>query len=129
MIREASSLGPDIVQFVVEAPRVADHARAGQFIIVRTNDRGERVPLTICDVNPGNGTITFVVQAVAESTREVKIPTIASLNPLMVDGTGMCGGCRVRVGTETKFACIDGPEFDAHRDPRARRVREDRGLR
>ncbi len=96
---------------------------------MRTNDRGERVPLTICDVNPGNGTITFVVQAVAESTREVKIPTIASLNPLMVDGTGMCGGCRVIVGTETKFACIDGPEFDAHRDPRARRVREDRRLR
>ncbi|MEE8486359.1 MAG: hypothetical protein V3S38_07425 [Acidimicrobiia bacterium] len=59
VIREASSLGPDIVQFVIEAPRVADHARAGQFIIVRTNDRGKHVPLTICDVNPGGGAITF----------------------------------------------------------------------
>jgi len=42
------------------------------------------------------------------------VRTIVSLNPIMVDGTGMCGGCRVTVGGETKFACVDGPEFDAH---------------
>jgi ferredoxin--NADP+ reductase len=42
------------------------------------------------------------------------VHTIVSLNPVMVDGTGMCGGCRVAVGTETKFACVDGPEFDGH---------------
>jgi ferredoxin--NADP+ reductase len=47
-------------------------------------------------------------------TKELGIPTIASLNPIMIDGTGMCGGCRVMVGGETKFACVDGPEFDAH---------------
>jgi ferredoxin--NADP+ reductase len=52
--------------------------------------------------------------AVAELTRPHEIETIASLNPIMVDGTGMCGGCRVEVGGETKFACVDGPEFDAH---------------
>ncbi|MEN8114796.1 MAG: sulfide/dihydroorotate dehydrogenase-like FAD/NAD-binding protein [Actinomycetota bacterium] len=52
--------------------------------------------------------------AVAEVTRPAEIETVASLNPIMVDGTGMCGGCRVEVGGETKFACVDGPEFDAH---------------
>jgi ferredoxin--NADP+ reductase len=48
-------------------------------------------------------------------TNELGIPTIASLNPIMIDGTGMCGGCRVTVGGEMKFACVDGPEFDAHK--------------
>ncbi len=47
-------------------------------------------------------------------TKELGIPTMASLNPIMIDGTGMCGGCRVTVGGEVKFACVDGPEFDAH---------------
>jgi ferredoxin--NADP+ reductase len=55
-----------------------------------------------------------MMRAVAEVTRPVAIPTVASLNPIMVDGTGMCGGCRVQVGGEVKFACVDGPEFDAH---------------
>lgn len=55
-----------------------------------------------------------MMAAVAEVTRARAIPTVASLNPIMVDGTGMCGGCRVEVGNETKFACVDGPEFDAH---------------
>jgi ferredoxin--NADP+ reductase len=55
-----------------------------------------------------------MMAAVAEVTRPAAITTIASLNPIMVDGTGMCGGCRVRVGDETRFACVDGPEFDAH---------------
>lgn len=50
----------------------------------------------------------------AETTREWKIPTLVSLNTIMVDGTGMCGGCRVTVGGETKFVCVDGPEFDGH---------------
>jgi hypothetical protein len=47
-------------------------------------------------------------------TGKYEIPTVASLNTLMVDGTGMCGACRVSVGGETKFVCVDGPEFDAH---------------
>ncbi len=55
-----------------------------------------------------------MMRAVAETTRPMGIKTIVSLNPLMVDGTGMCGACRVAVGSETKFACVDGPEFDAH---------------
>lgn len=243
VIREAETVGPDIVRLVVDARRVATHARAGQFVIVRANDHGERIPLTICASDEANGTITLVVQAVgattmqinaknvgdqltdvlgplgtpteveifgrclvvaggvgtaivlpvaealsevgnsvtaivgardedhlilidemqaatdrvvittddgsaglhgfvtdalttliaegginyvftagpipmmravAEVTRQQQIPTVASLNPLMVDGTGMCGGCRVTVDGESQFACIDGPEFDAH---------------
>jgi ferredoxin--NADP+ reductase len=236
-------IGPDIVHLEVGAPRVADHAQAGQFVIVRTSRVGERIPLTLAGWDPSDGSITLVVQAagrttqdlvamsagdeladvlgplgaptaiaefgtcvvvvggvgaaiglpvagalvaagnrvttilggrtsdhcilrdaflaagselvvttedgsagrrglvtdalaemmdqmqidrvvtagpvpmmqaVAESTRPEGIPTIASLNPIMVDGTGMCGGCRVRVGGEIRFACVDGPDFDAH---------------
>ena len=55
-----------------------------------------------------------MMRAVAEQTRPEAIKTIVSLNPIMVDGTGMCGGCRVTVGGEIKFACVDGPEFDGH---------------
>jgi ferredoxin--NADP+ reductase len=51
----------------------------------------------------------------AETTRPFRIPTIVSLNTIMIDGTGMCGGCRVTVGNETKFVCVDGPEFDGHK--------------
>lgn len=56
----------------------------------------------------------IMMQACAETTRPFGIETIVSMNPIMVDGTGMCGGCRVRVGNEIRFACVDGPEFDAH---------------
>jgi ferredoxin--NADP+ reductase len=56
-----------------------------------------------------------MMRAVANLTRPVNVRTIVSLNPVMVDGTGMCGGCRVSLGTETRFACVDGPEFDGHR--------------
>lgn len=55
-----------------------------------------------------------MMKAVANITKEYEVPTLVSLNPIMVDGTGMCGGCRVSVGGETKFACVDGPEFDGH---------------
>jgi ferredoxin--NADP+ reductase len=57
---------------------------------------------------------TMMMKAVAEVTRPYGIETIVSLNAIMIDGTGMCGGCRVTVGDEVKFACVDGPEFDAH---------------
>ncbi len=50
----------------------------------------------------------------SETTRPFKVPTVVSLNTIMVDGTGMCGGCRVTVGEDTKFVCVDGPEFDGH---------------
>ncbi len=56
----------------------------------------------------------FMMRAISDLTREYAIPTTVSLNTIMVDGTGMCGGCRVQVGTEIKFTCVDGPEFDGH---------------
>ena len=57
----------------------------------------------------------IMMKVVADLTKKYDIKTIVSLNPIMVDGTGMCGGCRVTVGGETKFACVDGPEFDGHK--------------
>ena len=56
-----------------------------------------------------------MMKFVSKITEEYNVPTMVSLNPIMVDGTGMCGGCRVTVGGETKFACVDGPEFDGHK--------------
>ncbi len=56
----------------------------------------------------------IMMKFVSRLTKELGIPTIVSLNPIMVDGTGMCGACRVSVGDEVKFACVDGPEFDGH---------------
>jgi len=56
----------------------------------------------------------IMMKVVANLTKKYEIKTIVSLNPIMVDGTGMCGGCRVSIGGETKFACVDGPEFDGH---------------
>jgi ferredoxin--NADP+ reductase len=55
-----------------------------------------------------------MMKAVSDLTKPHGIKTVVSLNPIMIDGTGMCGGCRVAVGGEVKFACVDGPEFDAH---------------
>jgi ferredoxin--NADP+ reductase len=56
----------------------------------------------------------IMMKFAAETTRPYRIPTVVSLNTIMVDGTGMCGGCRVTVGGETKFVCVNGPEFDGH---------------
>ena len=240
---------PTIFLMEVEAPRTAKNCLPGQFVIVRTDDEGERIPLTICDYNREKGTITIVAQIIGAGTqfmsslnegdsfkdfvgplgcpselvnesiddlkkekilfiaggvgaapvypqvkwlhehgidadvivgcktkdlliledemkavagnlyittddgsygrsgmvtqtlkdlyaegktydkcvcigpmimmkfavmltKELNLPTIVSLNPIMVDGTGMCGACRVSVGDEIKFACVDGPEFD-----------------
>jgi sulfide dehydrogenase subunit beta len=57
----------------------------------------------------------IMMKACAEATRPHAIKTIVSLNPIMVDGTGMCGGCRVKIGDQVKFACVDGPDFDGHK--------------
>ncbi len=57
----------------------------------------------------------IMMKACAETTRPHGIKTIVSLNPIMVDGTGMCGGCRVKIGNDVKFACVDGPDFDGHK--------------
>ncbi|MDR1534752.1 MAG: NADPH-dependent glutamate synthase [Planctomycetota bacterium] len=69
---------------------------------------GERIDRVVAIGPP------VMMRAVAETTRPFKVKTIVSLNSIMIDGTGMCGGCRVEVGGETKFTCVDGPEFDAH---------------
>ena len=243
-ILKATWIAPGIKRFLIEAPRIARKHEAGQFIILRLDEHGERIPLTIESSDSEHGTISLVVQAVgktthqlnalkegdairdvvgplgkpsiiknfgtvvivgggvgtalaypttvalkragnriltilggrnrdlvileeemratsdalyvttddgsygekglvtdklrdllasaetirmvlavgpvpmmkavADLTREKGIPTVVSLNPIMIDGTGMCGGCRVLVGGKSQFACVDGPEFDAH---------------
>ena len=251
-IIKAEKLNEIVYLMVVEAPMVAKHCQPGQFIIVKEDDAGERIPLTICDYDREAGTVTIVFQPIGASTekfaklqagdsfedfvgplgcpsefvnedpeelkkekilfvaggvgtapvypqvkwlhehgidadvivgaktkdliilekemeavagnlyittddgsygrsgmvtktledlvtnegksydvcvaigpmimmkfvclltKKLEIPTIVSLNPIMVDGTGMCGACRVTVGDQVKFACVDGPEFDGH---------------
>lgn len=71
-------------------------------------NKGNKYDLCIC-IGP-----MIMMKFVTILTKELEIPTIVSLNPIMVDGTGMCGACRVTVGEEIKFACVDGPEFDGH---------------
>jgi ferredoxin--NADP+ reductase len=234
---------PDVFYYKVAAPLISKKARPGQFVIIRLHEKGERIPLSLADIDPDEGTISLIVMAVgktttelsrfregddildlcgplgqpthiekagrvvlvgggfgvaplypiarafkaagnhvtvimgarskdllvyeeemrqvcdqvlvttddgskgtkgvvttalrqeleknkadlvmavgpavmmkfvAETTRPFRVHTVVSLNPIMVDGTGMCGGCRVSVGGETKFACVDGPEFDGH---------------
>jgi len=56
-----------------------------------------------------------MMRAAAELARDWGVPTLASLNPIMVDGNGVCGGCRATVGDKVRFACLDGPEFHAHK--------------
>jgi ferredoxin--NADP+ reductase len=243
-ILSKQNLCPGVKQMVVKAPLVAAKAKAGQFVIVRTDETGERIPLTIADFSAADGTITLIFQEVGKSTmqmgvletgqgflnvvgplgrpteverygtmvavgggvgiaplfpivralkqagnkvisiigarnrsllfweermravsdelivctddgsrglhtlvtgplqeiltehkpdrvwaigpavmmknvaattRPFKVPTIVSLNTIMIDGTGMCGGCRVVLDTGTQFVCVDGPEFDAQR--------------
>jgi ferredoxin/flavodoxin---NADP+ reductase len=77
-------------------------------ILKQILDSGEKVGM-IMAIGP-----VIMMKVVANLTRPYAVPTWVSLNPLMVDGTGMCGGCRVAVGNTTKFACVDGPDFDGH---------------
>ena len=243
-ILKKEALNPTVTRMVIEAPFVAKRAKAGQFIILRVREQGERLPLTIADSNPEKGTVTIIFQVVGETTmllnalnegdcledfvgplgkpsvidgnkkvciigggvgcaiayptakafheagadvttivgfrnkdlvileeefkkvsdayylmsddgsvgekglvtnkledlitdgekfdevvaigpivmmkfvslttKKYNIPTTVSMNPVMIDGTGMCGGCRLKVGDEIKFACVDGPDFDGH---------------
>lgn len=100
-------------------------AQASDRVVVATDDgsKGFKGIVTGAlknelDQNPANLVVAIgpamMMRAVSETTRQFEIKTVVSLNPIMVDGTGMCGGCRVSVGGETKFACTDGPEFDGH---------------
>ncbi len=77
--------------------------------IVKMLDEGEQLDRVIAIG------CTFMMYEMAQTTRPFNIKTIVSLNPIMIDGTGMCGACRVVVDGETKFACVDGPDFDAHK--------------
>jgi len=241
IVQRKEMAGGTIILNEIEAPLIAKKAKPGQFVILKANEAGERIPLTMADTNPGKGTITIIYMVVGKSTalfkslkigegyqdvigplgkpthleklgtvvcvgggtgiavlnpitrglkeignnvisiigarskdililedemkaashklhvctddgsyghhgfvtevlkqvlekedvklvvaigpvpmmkfvskitKDFNVPTMVSLNPIMVDGTGMCGGCRVSVGGETKFACVDGPEFD-----------------
>ncbi len=77
-------------------------------VLERLLEKGEKFDLVLTA-----GPI-LMMKKVSEITKKYNIKTIASLNPIMVDGTGMCGGCRVTIGGKVKFACVDGPDFDAH---------------
>ena len=85
-----------------------------------SSGRGSAVPpsarySTLQDLDAGRHTeIDMFSGALIRMGKELGIPTIVSMNPIMVDGTGMCGACRLQVGDEIKFACVDGPEFDGH---------------
>jgi len=72
-------------------------------------EHGERIDLTVA-VGP-----LVMMRAVCQMTKLYDLPTVVSLNPIMIDGTGMCGGCRCSVGGERQFACVDGPHFDGHK--------------
>ena len=71
-------------------------------------ERGERFDRVIA-IGP-----LIMMKFVVEAVRPYDIPVVVSMNPIMIDGTGMCGGCRLTVGGKTKFACVDGPEFDGY---------------
>jgi len=71
-------------------------------------DKGTKIDLVVA-IGP-----VPMMKAVVGVSRKANLPTVVSLNPIMVDGTGMCGACRVSVGGKVKFVCVDGPEFDAH---------------
>lgn len=85
------------------------HGRRGFVTAELTALLGEREVNRVLAAGP-----VVMMQAVADVTRPHRVTTIASLNPIMLDGTGMCGGCRVSVGGMNRFACLDGPDFDAH---------------
>jgi ferredoxin--NADP+ reductase len=113
-------------------------ARGKDLLILEDQMRGASHELHVCTDDGSYGRKGFVTEAlkevldkgevkqvvaigpvpmmkfVSKITKEYNVPTMVSLNPIMVDGTGMCGGCRVTVGGKTQFACVDGPEFDGH---------------
>jgi ferredoxin--NADP+ reductase len=109
----------DLLIYEAEMERVSDK------LIITTNDgsRGRKGIVTdaLRDELEQNGADlimavgpAIMMKFVCETTRTFGVRTVVSLNPIMIDGTGMCGGCRVSVGGETRFACTDGPEFDGH---------------
>lgn len=107
-------LADELAEFSKEVQITTDDGSLGQQGFVTTAlqaliDDPERCPKAVFAVGP-----VPMMRAIAELTRPYGIKTVVSLNPIMIDGTGMCGGCRVNVGDDVRFACVDGPEFDAH---------------
>ena len=88
-------------------------ARTKDLVILEEQMRANSDEVIVMTDDGSYGTQGLVTNGVA-LTKKYEIPTVASLNPIMVDGTGMCGACRITVGGKTKFVCVDGPEFDAH---------------
>ena len=133
-------LNHNMVWLKIYAPLVAKHAKPGQFIILRTDEFGERIPLTMAGHNAEDGSygekgfttakLEALIQAgekfdeviavgppmmmkfTCQIAEKYGIHSVASLTAYMIDGTGMCGGCRCKIGGEDKFVCVDGPEFD-----------------
>lgn len=111
--KEGLILKKEIAEFSDELHVATDDGSEGfhgfvHLLLKKLIEEGKRFDLVVA-VGP-----VLMMKAVAETTKPYGIKTIVSLNPIMVDGTGMCGCCRVEVGGKTKFACVDGPEFDAH---------------
>jgi ferredoxin--NADP+ reductase len=115
-------MGARTRELVILEDRMAAHADE---LIVCTDDGsyGRKALVTeplkeICESDRPDLVVAIgppiMMKFAAETTRPFEVPTVVSLNTIMVDGTGMCGGCRVTVGDETKFVCVDGPEFDGH---------------
>lgn len=122
----------DLVIFEEEMRKIADE------LIVVTDDGsyGRKALVTVplkefCEQSPPPDEVVAIgppimMKFCAETTRPYQVHTVVSLNTIMIDGTGMCGGCRVNVGGQTKFVCVDGPEFDGHQvdfDNMMRRLR------
>ncbi|MBP1777475.1 MAG: sulfide dehydrogenase (flavoprotein) subunit SudB [candidate division NC10 bacterium] len=98
----------DEVMWATDDGSTGFHGNVVQFMASWRAERSAS-PATVHVIGP-----IPMMRAAANLTREWGVPTYASLNPVMIDGTGMCGGCRVTVGGKVRFACVEGPEFDAH---------------
>jgi ferredoxin--NADP+ reductase len=111
-----------LLYWVEKFRTVADEVIVATFDGSRPGKKGEGPEVLRQYLSSGKQTVdriyaigcTFMMYETARLTKEYGIKTIVSLNPIMIDGTGMCGACRVVVGGQTKFACVDGPDFDAH---------------
>jgi len=106
-------LVPELTAMADKIHLITDDGSSGEKGFVtdvakRLLESGEKYDMVIAIGPP------VMMRAVSNLTKPYEVPTMVSLNPIMVDGTGMCGGCRVAVGGKVKYACIDGPEFDGH---------------
>jgi ferredoxin--NADP+ reductase len=121
VIAQVEARGSFLLYWLEKYRQVADEMIISTFDGSKPGKKGEG-PVHLADLLASGRHIdriyalgcTFMMFETAKATRPFGVKTIVSLNPIMIDGTGMCGACRVVVGGETKFACVDGPDFDAH---------------